>query len=80
METTQGEKNVLMVYFTVDAKDAEIIEYYAMAMAANGWTKSGNYSSADSTIVYFEKDNRVAMLIISENFTPKAVNITIMQK
>ena len=80
METTQGDQNMLMVYFTVDAKDAEIIEYYEKEMKANGWVKSGNYSSADSVIVYFEKSDRMAMLIIAQNITPRMVSFNIMEK
>ena len=72
METTQGEQNVLMVYFTVDARDAEIIQYYAREMQANGWTKSGDYSNTESKIVYYPEGNRVAMLIIAQNITPRA--------
>jgi len=80
MEYTQVEKTTLTVYFTVDATEAEIIAYYEREMPANGWKKSGNYSSADTLVVYFEKSDSMAMLMIPQKITPTTVNITVMGK
>lgn len=80
MEYTQTEKTTITVYFKVEATDEEIIAFYEREMIANGWKESGNYSDANSLVVYYEKSDRMAMLIISQKIEPRMVNITTMQK
>jgi serine/threonine protein kinase len=78
-EITQGN-NMLMVSFSVQAGDAEIIAYYEGEMPAYGWEKMGDYSDANSQIVYFQKDTRVAMVVISHASGQTMVSINITQQ
>jgi hypothetical protein len=79
-KSTQADKDMLSVYFTIEATNAEIIAYYEREMSANGWSKTGDYEDSSQLLVYFSKENRMTMLILSKTVKPTMVNLTIMQK
>jgi serine/threonine protein kinase len=79
-QVTQGQSNSTMVSFSVDASQADIFAYYEREMAANGWSKTGTYSDANSQVVYYQKGERIAMVIISQSSGKMMVSINVMQK
>jgi hypothetical protein len=77
--TEYTEPKMLVVYFTVDATEAQIIAYYEREMPGLGWNKSGVFEDARSKMVYFQKDERVAMVAIYQTGDKMHVSISIVQ-
>lgn len=71
---------VTQVIFRTEAEDSEIIAFYEQEMPANGWSKSTEYEDANQNILYFMKDNRIAIITISQQYDPTMVGIMVMEQ
>ena len=72
-----GGKTVLNVSFVVDAQPEAIIAYYESEMPNYGWTQVTTYADGKNLILYFQKSQRIAMVMITEISGQLTVTISV---